>query len=156
MSKGCRSAPNRQPLASIARARQSAWFCPSPRPPESWPQPGRQRWSLREVSSRAFLWMCARGVAAAVHARAAIHTVRPGTMSDRAPETSVLPTFYIPHGGGPCFFMDWTMGPADTWAKMAEWLRHLGDSLASRPKAVLVVSAHWEEVRFTLTGNSKP
>jgi len=77
-------------------------------------------------------------------------------MSDRAPETSVLPTFYIPHGGGPCFFMDWTMGPADTWAKMAEWLRHLGDSLASRPKAVLVVSAHWEEVRFTLTGNSKP
>jgi hypothetical protein len=23
-----------------------------------------------------------------------------------------LPTLYIPHGGGPCFFMDWN--PADT------------------------------------------
>ncbi|MHA1566449.1 MAG: dioxygenase, partial [Alphaproteobacteria bacterium] len=26
-----------------------------------------------------------------------------------------LPTLFIPHGGGPCFFMEWTMGPPDTW-----------------------------------------
>jgi hypothetical protein len=32
------------------------------------------------------------------------------------------PTFFIPHGGGPCFFMDWTMGPRDTWDSMASWL----------------------------------
>jgi aromatic ring-opening dioxygenase catalytic subunit (LigB family) len=76
-------------------------------------------------------------------------------MNDRAPGSS-LPTLYIPHGGGPCFFMDWTMGPPDTWARMADWLRHLADSLAARPKAVLVISAHWEEVEFTLTGNSRP
>ncbi|HIG24261.1 MAG TPA: dioxygenase, partial [Acidimicrobiia bacterium] len=29
-----------------------------------------------------------------------------------------LPTVFIPHGGGPCFFMDWTMGPADTWDEL--------------------------------------
>ncbi len=77
-------------------------------------------------------------------------------MSDRAPKANSLPTLYIPHGGGPCFFMDWTMGPPDTWAKMADWLRGLGASLAARPKAVLVVSAHWEEADFTLTGSPQP
>ena len=34
-----------------------------------------------------------------------------------------LPTLYIPHGGGPCFFMDWS--PPDTWDRMAAWLRGL-------------------------------
>ena len=33
------------------------------------------------------------------------------------------PTLYIPHGGGPCFFMEWTIGPRDTWDRMAGWLR---------------------------------
>ncbi|HCE23562.1 MAG TPA: dioxygenase, partial [Hyphomonas sp.] len=30
-----------------------------------------------------------------------------------------MPTLFIPHGGGPCFFMDWTLmgGPVDTWDK---------------------------------------
>ena len=31
---------------------------------------------------------------------------------------SRLPTLFIPHGGGPCFFMDWD--PPDTWDRMAE------------------------------------
>jgi aromatic ring-opening dioxygenase catalytic subunit (LigB family) len=55
-----------------------------------------------------------------------------------------LPTLYIPHGGGPCFFMDWTMGPADTWDRMAAWLRELDGTLPEKPRALLVVSAHWE------------
>ena len=25
------------------------------------------------------------------------------------------PAIFLPHGGGPCFFIDWTWGPADTW-----------------------------------------
>ncbi len=32
------------------------------------------------------------------------------------------PTFYIPHGGGPCFFME-GMGPAGTWDGMGNWLK---------------------------------
>ena len=27
------------------------------------------------------------------------------------------PTLFIPHGAGPCFFMEWTRGPADTWGR---------------------------------------
>jgi hypothetical protein len=36
-----------------------------------------------------------------------------------------LPTLYIPHGGGPCFFMEWTKGPPDTWARTASYLRSI-------------------------------
>jgi len=55
-----------------------------------------------------------------------------------------MPTLYIPHGGGPCFFMDWTMGPKDTWDAMAAWLRALPGTLPTTPKTLLVISAHWE------------
>lgn len=55
-----------------------------------------------------------------------------------------LPTFYIPHGGGPCFFMEWTYGPKDTWDRMAGMLRALPGLVPERPRALLVISAHWE------------
>jgi len=67
-----------------------------------------------------------------------------------------LPTLYIPHGGGPCFFMKWTSGPADTWERMAASLRALGESLPERPKALLVVSAHWEETEPTVLSQPNP
>lgn len=69
---------------------------------------------------------------------------------------NALPSYYIPHGGGPCFFMDWTMGPPDTWDAMAAWLRGLAGQIGARPHAILVVSAHWEEDEITVTGASHP
>lgn len=60
-----------------------------------------------------------------------------------------LPSYYIPHGAGPCFFMEWE--PEDEWDQMARMLTHLLDDLPSRPQAVLLVSAHWLAPRF-LTG----
>jgi aromatic ring-opening dioxygenase catalytic subunit (LigB family) len=65
-----------------------------------------------------------------------------------------LPTLYLPHGGGPCFFMDWPFGPPDTWEPLAAWLRGLPDTLP-QPEALLVVSAHWEapEVRILAAPN---
>lgn len=66
------------------------------------------------------------------------------------------PTFYIPHGGGPCFFMDWTMGPPDVWDPMADWLRNLPASLPKMPEALLVISAHWEERLPTVTSAPAP
>lgn len=55
------------------------------------------------------------------------------------------PTLFIPHGGGPCFFMEPMQGmPADTWSRMEAYLRGIAATLPQRPKAVLVVSAHWE------------
>lgn len=55
------------------------------------------------------------------------------------------PTLYIPHGGGPCFFMEPMPGAApDLWDRMAAYLRGLAATLAQRPNALLVISAHWE------------
>jgi aromatic ring-opening dioxygenase catalytic subunit (LigB family) len=67
-----------------------------------------------------------------------------------------LPTYYIPHGGGPCFFMDWTYGPADAWDGMESFLRRLLADLPQRPRALLVVSAHWEAPTFTVNAAAHP
>lgn len=67
-----------------------------------------------------------------------------------------LPTVFIPHGAGPCFFMAWTRGPADQWEPLAKWLKGLIATLPERPKAVLVVSGHWEEEAFTVGASAKP
>ncbi|HEY9840492.1 MAG TPA: class III extradiol ring-cleavage dioxygenase, partial [Candidatus Obscuribacterales bacterium] len=67
-----------------------------------------------------------------------------------------LPTYFIPHGGGPCFFMDWTMGPKDTWDKLADWLKQMRETVGTVPKAILVISGHWEEDTVSITSNPKP
>ena len=66
------------------------------------------------------------------------------------------PTLYLPHGGGPCFFMDWTMGPRDTWDRTAAWLRSIEASLPAKPEALLVVSAHWEAPVPTVMSSPAP
>jgi len=67
-----------------------------------------------------------------------------------------MPCLFIPHGGGPCFFMD---GPSpfsrSAWDRMAAYLRGVGPSLAARPKAVLVVSGHWDARRPTVNTASQ-
>ncbi|PIQ27090.1 dioxygenase [bacterium (Candidatus Blackallbacteria) CG17_big_fil_post_rev_8_21_14_2_50_48_46] len=69
---------------------------------------------------------------------------------------SVQPALYIPHGGGPCFFMDWTWGPADSWDKLADWLKNLRHTLPV-PQAIVVVSAHWENsAEVLITGHAQP
>lgn len=63
------------------------------------------------------------------------------------------PAFFIPHGGGPCFFMD---DPRADWAPMADFLRSILPSLPERPKALLIISGHWEEPRFTVHAGKHP
>src|SRR5437879_7616612 len=67
-----------------------------------------------------------------------------------------LPTLFIPHGAGPCFFMEWTRGPVDTWDKTAAWLKGLVAGLPERPKAILISSGHWEEPAFTVGASDRP
>jgi aromatic ring-opening dioxygenase catalytic subunit (LigB family) len=67
---------------------------------------------------------------------------------------SRLPTLFIPHGGGPCFFMDWD--PPDTWHRMAEYLRRVPDDVEVRPRALVVISGHWEEKVVTIQNNPAP
>lgn len=66
------------------------------------------------------------------------------------------PSLFIPHGGGPCFFMDWTWGPADTWHATQRFLEGLAATLPAPPKALLVVSGHWEEPAFTASAAAAP
>ena len=66
-----------------------------------------------------------------------------------------LPTLFIPHGGGPCFFMDWTMGPPDTWDRMRAWLHALGETFRD-VRALLVISGHWEERVVTVQSGARP
>ena len=65
-----------------------------------------------------------------------------------------MPTWFIPHGGGPCFFMDWN--PPDMWNRMAEFLKNLASTLPRPPKAIVLVSAHWLEPHLTVTGGAQP
>ncbi|MFI4970866.1 MAG: hypothetical protein ACHP7D_11735, partial [Lysobacterales bacterium] len=55
-----------------------------------------------------------------------------------------FPALYIPHGGGPCFFMDPPPNAPHLWDGMASYLRGIAASVGIRPKAILVISAHWE------------
>jgi len=71
-------------------------------------------------------------------------------------QAKAFPTLYIPHGGGPCFFMDWTMGPADTWHTMENWLRQLADSIGARPRQIVVCSAHWEGEQILINASPRP
>ena len=68
--------------------------------------------------------------------------------------SALMPTLFIPHGGGPCFFMDWD--PPDTWTTMAEYLKGISKTLPRAPKAIVVISAHWEEPEFTVTAHPQP
>jgi aromatic ring-opening dioxygenase catalytic subunit (LigB family) len=64
-----------------------------------------------------------------------------------------LPTLFICHGGGP-----WPFIPeaAATWAGLGDYLRGLDAALGRRPKAVLVISGHWEEARPTVNVAERP
>lgn len=66
------------------------------------------------------------------------------------------PALFLPHGGGPCFFMDWTWGPADTWNATQRFLEGLAGTLPAPPKAMVVVSGHWEDPAFTASAAAHP
>src|SRR5690606_14271895 len=64
------------------------------------------------------------------------------------------PSLFLPHGAGPCFFMDWQ--PAHTWQRMGDFLRGVAASLPERPSAILLISGHWLEPDFRVTGAAQP
>ena len=70
--------------------------------------------------------------------------------------TPMMPSLYISHGGGPCFFMDWPGPPPNPWDPLAAYLRGAGAGLPRKPSAILVVSAHWEEPVVTLNTGAAP
>ncbi|HMN20004.1 MAG TPA: class III extradiol ring-cleavage dioxygenase [Ottowia sp.] len=65
-----------------------------------------------------------------------------------------MPTLYIPHGAGPCFFMNWD--PPTAWERTAAYLRGIPASLPAPPTAIVLVSAHWLAARPALTTSAQP
>jgi aromatic ring-opening dioxygenase catalytic subunit (LigB family) len=66
------------------------------------------------------------------------------------------PVVFLPHGGGPWPFVELKMGSKAEQAELATYLRSVGSVPKSPPKAVLVISAHWEEAVPTVMTNVKP
>lgn len=65
------------------------------------------------------------------------------------------PTYFINHGGGPCFFL--APGPMrETWSELEGYLRRFAGSLSQQPRAILIVSGHWEEDRPTVNAGVSP
>lgn len=65
-----------------------------------------------------------------------------------------LPTFFISHGGGP---WPWMHGMVEgPYARLAAALRRMPDDAGGSPRAVLMVSAHWEAPVFTVQENPHP
>lgn len=73
-----------------------------------------------------------------------------------APSTGAqpMPTFFVPHGAGPCFFMDWN--PPTAWDAMAAFLKGIAQTLPQRPRAILLVSGHWLESQPSVTSGAQP
>ena len=68
--------------------------------------------------------------------------------------TSSLPTYFISHGGGPWPWMkDQTNGAYD---RLEASLQQIPRDFGSTPKAVLVISGHWEEPEFTVMTTARP
>ncbi|SEP89250.1 Aromatic ring-opening dioxygenase, catalytic subunit, LigB family [Azotobacter beijerinckii] len=67
---------------------------------------------------------------------------------------AIQPTLFVPHGAGPCFFMDWN--PPEAWNAMAAFLKGVAGTLPQPPRAILMVSAHWLEAEFAVGGARQP
>ena len=52
--------------------------------------------------------------------------------------------------------MDWSWGPADTWYSAQHFLQSVASTLPAPPRAMLVISGHWEEPAFTASAATKP
>jgi aromatic ring-opening dioxygenase catalytic subunit (LigB family) len=77
------------------------------------------------------------------------------TMSDQQATSNRMPVVFLPHGGGPWPWVDLGFPKADNDA-LARYLREIRALPRTPPKALLVISAHWEEKVPTVMSSSQP
>ncbi|QQX88155.1 dioxygenase [Cupriavidus necator] len=69
-------------------------------------------------------------------------------------DSSRMPTYFISHGGGP---WPWMKQELQTrYAPLAAALADMPRQIGRKPRAVLMVSAHWEAPAFTVQGAARP
>lgn len=67
------------------------------------------------------------------------------------------PAIFISHGGGPCFWMRFPPPfGAHAFDALRDYLAGLIAGLPARPKAILVISGHWEEAVPTVSTAARP
>lgn len=64
-----------------------------------------------------------------------------------------FPTLFLSHGGGPWPFME---DRRVQYARTAAEFARLPQLLPARPKAVLVITGHWEADAFTVSTSAHP
>jgi aromatic ring-opening dioxygenase catalytic subunit (LigB family) len=67
-----------------------------------------------------------------------------------------MPVVFAPHGGGPWPFVDVGLGSKPELDSLTAYLQSLRELPGEAPKALLVVSAHWEEPVPTVMTSSAP
>ena len=65
-----------------------------------------------------------------------------------------MPALYIPHGGGPSFFM--TGERKQLFQQTEDFLRGIDQHLPAKPSAILIVTAHWEAPVPSFTSGTNP
>jgi aromatic ring-opening dioxygenase catalytic subunit (LigB family) len=78
-----------------------------------------------------------------------------GTLAAVSPSGPRMPVVYLPHGGGPWPFVDLGMDRAE-FDSLAGYLRSVTSLPRTPPKALLVISAHWEEAVPTVQTAANP
>jgi aromatic ring-opening dioxygenase catalytic subunit (LigB family) len=94
-------------------------------------------------------------VAGAVGATAVGAAVR--STKETTPMSSTrMPTAFLPHGGGPWPFVELGLGPKDQSDRLRAYLEAVPSTLPMAPRALLVISAHWEEAVPTVMSAERP
>ena len=65
-----------------------------------------------------------------------------------------MPSIFIPHGGGPSFFM--TGERKIQYQPTEDFLRSVQHLLPEKPKTILIITAHWETRTPSFTGGTNP
>jgi len=65
-----------------------------------------------------------------------------------------MPSLFIPHGGGPSFFM--TGERKNQYQATEDFLSSIQHMLPAKPEAILIITAHWETRIPSFTGGAKP
>lgn len=63
------------------------------------------------------------------------------------------PTFFLSHGGGP---WPWLMKETRMFDSLSEAMGKIVPQLPELPKAILVISGHWEESEFSIMASKQP
>ena len=64
-----------------------------------------------------------------------------------------MPVYFVAHGGGP---WPWVQQWLPWHAQLADSLRAMPGQIGRKPRAVLLISAHWEEADFTVQTAAQP